>query len=61
MKKSYKNNKFKILDIQNKIQNKANSKYSKFELPDDLCSVSGIQYYFEYLQKNMKKWLIITQ
>ena len=51
MKKSYKNNKFKILDIQNKIQNKANSKYSKFVLPDDLCSVSDIQYYFEYLQK----------
>ena len=43
MKKSYKNNKFKILSP---------TWNGEFELPDRSYSVSDIQYYFEY---NLKK------
>ena len=50
IKKSYKNNKFKIsVPTWNK----------EFELPDGLYSVSYIQDYFEYIVKNMRQLLII--
>ena len=42
IKNSYNNNKFKI---------SAPTWDNKFELPDDLCSVSGIRDYFEYILK----------
>ena len=40
VKKSYKNNKFKI---------SAPSRYEEFELPNGSCSISDIQDYFEYI------------
>ena len=43
IKKSYKNNKFKI---------SAPTWNEEFELPDGSYSVSDIQYYFEYILKN---------
>ena len=52
IKKSHKNNKLKIL---------APAWNDKFELPNELCSESDIQYYFEYVLKNMGKRLIILQ
>ena len=53
IKKSYKNNKFKIsAPIWNE----------DFELPDGSYSVSNIQDYFEYIfKKNMRQLLIILQ
>ena len=42
IKKSYKNNKFKIL---------APTWNEEFELPDGSCSASDIQDYFEYIVK----------
>ena len=53
IKKSYKNNKFKIsAPIWNE----------EFELPDGSYSVSNIQDYFEYIfKKNMRQLLIILQ
>ena len=52
IKKSYKNNKLKISSpMWNEI----------FELPAGSYSVSDIQNCFEYIIKNMKKWLIILQ
>ena len=33
--------------------------YEGFELPDESYSVSGIQYHFEYILRNMKKRLMI--
>ena len=52
IKKSYKNNKFKI---------SAPTWNEEFELPDGSYSVSDIQDYFEYIFKNMEKRLIILQ
>ena len=52
IKTSYKNNKLKI---------SAPTWNNKFELPDGSYSVSDIQYYFEYILKNMEKGLIILQ
>ena len=52
IKKSYKNNKFKI---------SAPTWNEEFELPDGSYSVSDIQDYFEYILKNMKQLLIILQ
>ena len=52
IKKSYKNNKFKI---------SAPTWNNKFELPDGSYSVSDMQDYFEYILKNMEKRLIILQ
>ena len=52
IKKSYKNNKFKI---------SAPSCNEKFELPDESYSLSNIQDYFEYIFKNIEKRLIILQ
>ena len=52
IKKSYKNNKFKI---------SAPTWNNKFELPDESYSVSDMQDYFEYILKNMEKRLIILQ
>ena len=52
IKKSYKNNKFKI---------SAPTWNEEFELPDGSYSVSDIQHYFEYILKNIKKILIILQ
>ena len=46
IKKSYKNNKFKI---------SAPTWNEKFELPDGLYSVSDIQDYFEYILKTWRK------
>ena len=46
MKKSYKNNKFKV---------SAPTWNKKFELPDRLYSVSDIQDYFEYIFKKHKE------
>ena len=53
IKKSYKNNKFKIsAPIWNE----------EFELPDGSYSVSDIQDYFEYIfKKNMRQLLVILQ
>ena len=50
IKKSYKNNKFKI---------SAPTSNKEFELPDGSYSVSDIQDYFEYILKNMEKRLLI--
>ena len=52
IKTSYKNNKLKI---------SAPTWNNKFELPGGSYSVSNIQYYFEYILKNMEKGLIILQ
>ena len=52
LKKSYKNNKFKI---------SAPTRNKKFELRDVSYSVSDIQDYFEYVFKNLEKRLIILQ
>ena len=52
IKKSYKNNKFKIsIPIRNE----------EFEFPDGSYSVSDIQDYFKYILKNMRQLLIIFQ
>ena len=53
IKKSYKNNKFKI---------SAQTWNEEFELPDGPYSISDIHLYFEYILKNiMEKILIILQ
>ena len=52
IKKSYKNNKFKI---------SAPTWNEEFELPDRTYSVSDIQDYFEHFLKTMEKRLIIIQ
>ena len=52
MKKSYKNNKFKI---------SAPTWKEKSELPDGSYSVSDIKDYFEYILKSTEKRLIILQ
>ena len=52
IKKSYKNNKFKI---------SAPTWNDKFELTDWSYSVSDIQNYFEYILKNMERRLLILQ
>ena len=52
IKKSYKNNKFKI---------SAPTWNEEFQLPDGSYFVSDIQDYFEYTLKNMTKLLIILQ
>ena len=52
IKKSYKNNKFKI---------SASTLNEELKLPDGLNSVSDIQDYFEYIIKNMRQLLIIFQ
>ena len=46
IKKSYKNNKFKI---------SAQTCYKKFKLPDESYSISDIQDYFEYILKKHGK------
>ena len=52
IKKSYKNNKFKVsFPTWNE----------EFELPDGSYSVSDIQDYFEYITENMRQLLIILQ
>ena len=50
IKKSYKNNKFKI---------SAPTWNEEFELPDGSYSISDIQDYFKYILKNMGQLLII--
>ena len=50
IKKSYKNNEFKI---------SASTWNEQFELPGGSYSVSDIQEYFEYILKNMEKRLMI--
>ena len=50
IKKSYKNNKFKM---------SAPMWNEEFELPDGSYSISDIQDYFEYILKNMEKRLMI--
>ena len=52
IKKSYKNNKFKISAL---------TWNEEFELPDGSYSVSDIQDYFEYILKNMRQLLMILQ
>ena len=52
IKKSYKNNKFKI---------SAPTWTEEWVVPDGSYSVSDIQDYFEYILKNMEKKLIIFQ
>ena len=52
IKKSYKNNKFKLL---------VPTWNENFDLPDGSYSVSDIQNFFEYILKNMTKRLIILQ
>ena len=52
IKSLYNNNKFKISAL---------TWNDKFELPDGLYSVSDIQYYFQYILKNMEKILINHQ
>ena len=52
IKKSYKNNKFKI---------PAPKWNEAFQIPDGSYSVSDIQDYFEYILKNMRQLLIILQ
>ena len=49
IKKSYKNNKFKIL---------APTWNEDFQLPDGSYSASDIQDYFEYILKSMEKILL---
>ena len=52
MKKSYKNNKFKISALTwDKV----------FELPDGSYSISDIQDYLEYIVKNIEKSQLILQ
>ena len=51
-KKSYKNNKFKIL---------APTWNEEFELPDGSYSVSDIQDYFKYILENIRQLLIILR
>ena len=50
IKKSYKNNEFKL---------SAPAWNEEFELPDGSCSISDIQDYFECILKNMEKRLLI--
>ena len=52
IKKSCKNDKFKILSTTRK---------EEFELPDESYSVSELQDYFEYILKNIEERLIILQ
>ena len=52
IKSLYNNNKFKISAL---------TWNDKFELPNGLYSVSDIQYYFQYILKNMEKILINHQ
>ena len=52
IKKSYKNNKFKI---------SAPTWNEEFELPDRSCSISDIQDYFEYILKKHRKRQLIPQ
>ena len=52
IKKSYKNNKFKI---------SAPTCNEEFELPDGSYSISDIKDYFKYVSKNMWQLLIILQ
>ena len=52
IKKSYKNNKFKILTP---------TWNEEFELPDGSYSVSNIRDYFKYILKNVRKLLRILQ
>ena len=52
IKKSYKNNKFKI---------SASIWNEKFELPNRSYSLLDIQGYFEYILKNMEKRMILLQ
>ena len=51
-KKSYKNNKCKISAL---------TWNEEIELPDGSHPISDIQYYFEYMLKNMEKRRIILQ
>ena len=51
VKKSYRNNKFKLAPTWNE----------EFELPDESYSKSNIQDYFKYIFKNMEKILLILQ
>ena len=50
-----------LLNLKDKINLKRSDVllYEGFELPDESYSVSGIQYYFEYILRNMKKRLMI--
>ena len=52
IKKSYKNNKFKI---------SAPTWNEEFELPDESYSISDIQDYFKYIFRNMEERLLILQ
>ena len=52
IKKSYKNNKFKL---------SVPTWNEEFKLPDGSYSISDIQNYFEYIFKNIEKWLLILQ
>ena len=52
IKKSYKNNKFKI---------SAQTWIEEYELPDRSYSVSDIEDYAEYILKNMRQLLIILR
>ena len=52
IKSLYNNNKFKISAL---------TWNDKFELPNGLYPVSDIQYYFQYILKNMEKILINHQ
>ena len=52
IKKSYKNNKFKI---------SAPTWNEEFELPDGSYSISDIQDYFEYILKSMEKKKLTLQ
>ena len=52
IKSSHKNNKFKI---------SAPTWSDEFELPDGSYSISDIQYYFEYILKNMVQVLMTHQ
>ena len=46
----------KSLYNNNKFKKSAWTWNDKFELPDGLYSVSDIQYYFQYILKNMEKY-----
>ena len=52
MKKSYKNNKFKI---------SAPTQNEEFELPDGSYSISDVQDYFEYILNMLEKKQLILQ
>ena len=52
MKKSYKNNKFKISAL---------TWNEEFKLPDGSYSVSNIQDYYQYIFKNLRQLLIMLQ